>query len=143
VRTQAAALIKQETGQAVDPSAIFFESTRATEEALTRGGWTAGHVPPYAIYWLGKDAQGTERYQTIPGRLFQADIVAAREAENARVRTERQRAIDAGTPPPIEPLTGPRATAPERRDDAADRRIQLLDMLGFSAPSATDSMTGR
>lgn len=90
IREQAAAAIKAETGQDVDPEAIFFENNRATEEALARGGFQTGNPPPYGFYWRAADKDGVVRDQTIPGRLFVPDIAEARQKATDAATGERR-----------------------------------------------------
>lgn len=97
VRSQAADEIKAATGRVIAPENIYFEATPATDAAIARGGWQAGHTPPYSVYWREPVAGRPGELgppQTIPGRLFQPDVTAARRRALEAAEAERARAVE-------------------------------------------------
>jgi hypothetical protein len=89
IREQAAAEIKAATGKTVDPNTIFFENTRDTEVAISRGGFQTGSAPAYGFYWRAKGDDGVVRDQTIPGMTFRPDMNKARAEATTKATTER------------------------------------------------------
>lgn len=138
VKTQAVEVIKEQTGKAVEPENVFFESTRATDEALSRGGIAAGHVPPYAVYWLDTDANGNRAYQTIAGKLFLPDFAKAQRGAVDAASAERSK--NAGTSAPSVSSTEMPSVSQERQTSAADmerteRKAQAAERAKQSAPT--------
>lgn len=160
VREQAAAVIKAETGQTVDPNTIFFQSVRGTEEALGRGGFQTGNPPPYGFYWRAAGPDGVVRDNTIPGKLFVPDIAGARTVATKAAtgdRTARSRPgyyaphnvirrvlgaetlseSEASSAATIETADRARkaeaARKPVAADPAADASQDIMDLFGFGA----------
>ena len=90
IRRELVEIIRTERGITVRPEDIFIEANRQTEEAISRGGIAAGHPPPYAFYWRVRDAQGVERFETIPGRMYTPDVAGARRAATEAAEGTRQ-----------------------------------------------------
>lgn len=127
---------------------LFIENTRATDEAVSKGGLARGHAPPYGLTWI--DENGL--YQTVPGTVFKPELSRAQQKADDAARGKRAEATGITVASPgaavvaEEDMAATAKTAvkqheeakraPKEDTDVAEAKEgvhSLMDMFGFAA----------